>query len=486
MNEQKNKSIQGLVQQLGLFTTIAIVIGAMIGSGIFKKPAVMASQLGSPELLLLVWVVAGVITLFGALTNTEIAGMISETGGQYIYFEKMYGEFVAFLYGWAMLAVVQTGSIASITYIFAEYTQYFIHLPHFSEEIEKSFIIFIPFIGEVAPLANFGVKSLTIFVVILLTTVNYLGVRFGGGLSAFFTIMKISAILFLVVFGFASGTGSFENFSSDLTINTNNSSIFFGIVMALSGAFWAYDGWNNITYISGEVKNPRKNIPLGLFFGTIIVIVIYLLINVAYLYILPIDEIVNSKLVASDAASKFLGVYGGGFIAAAVMISTFGTSNGTIMVSARVYYAMSRKKVFFDIYGRSHPKFHTPANSLFFQAVWTSVLVLSGTFDTLTDMLIFVSWIFYGLGAFGVFVLRKKMPDHPRPYKVFGYPFVPLIFVVFSIFFVGFTVYSDILNFINNNFAPGEPRIIKSMFGLLLVLAGVPFYIYFKIKNKEK
>lgn len=486
MKINENSENKGLVQQLGLFTTVTIVIGAMIGSGIFKKPAVMASQLGSPELLLLIWVVAGIITLFGALTNTEIAGMISETGGQYVYFEKMYGEFTAFLYGWAMLAVVQTGSIASITYIFAEYTQFFFPLPHFSEAIEKSVVLFIPFVGEVEPLANIGVKSLTILVVILLTTVNYLGVKFGGGLSAFFTIMKVSAILFLVILGFLSGAGSFENFSKDLTFQTSSESLFFGMIMALSGAFWAYDGWNNITYISGEVKNPRKNIPLGLFFGTLIVIIVYLLINLVYLYILPIDEMVNSKLVASDAAVKFLGVYGGAFIAAAVMISTFGTSNGTIMVSARVYYAMSKKKVFFDIYGRTHPKFHTPANSLVFQAIWTSILVLSGTFDTLTDMLIFVSWIFYGLGAYGVFVLRKTMPDHPRPYKVFGYPFVPAVFVIFSIFFVGFTLYSDILNFINNNFAAGEPRIIKSLFGLLLVLLGVPFYLYFKVKNKKK
>ncbi len=484
----RNKGLtnkNGLVQQLGLFTTITIVVGAMIGSGIFKKPAIMASQLGSPELLLLIWVVAGIITLFGALTNTEIAGMISETGGQYVYFEKMYGEFTAFLYGWAMLAVVQTGSIASITYIFAEYTQYFFPLPHLSEELEKSFILFIPFIGEVTPLANLGVKSLTILVVIFLTTVNYLGVKFGGGLTAFFTIMKVMAILFLVIFGFASGRGSFENFRADLTFQSSNVSMFFGIIMAFSGAFWAYDGWNNITYISGEVKNPRRNIPMGLFFGTLIVIIVYLLINLVYLYILPIDEMVNSKLVASDAAAKFLGVYGGGFIAAAVMISTFGTSNGTIMVSARVYYAMSKNKVFFDLYGKTHPKFHTPANSLVFQAVWTSLLVLSGTFDTLTDMLIFVSWIFYGLGAFGVFVLRKKMPEHPRPYKVFAYPFVPVIFVLFSIFFVVFTLYSDVINFTNNNFAPGEPRIIKSLFGLLLVLLGVPFYIYFKYKNKK-
>jgi APA family basic amino acid/polyamine antiporter len=433
MTEENNKT--QLLPRLGLFTTILIVIGAVIGSGIFRKPGVMAAQLGSPELLLLVWLVAGIITFFGALTNTEISGMITETGGQYIYFQKMYGDFVAYLYGWSMFAVVQTGSIASITYVFAEYSQYFFTLPRFSEGTEKYFEIFIPFIGYIYPLQNIGVKILAILVINLLTAVNYFGVVFGGGVAAFFTTMKVLAILILVGLGFTIGNGSFANFTTQsVTIAHTGIPMILAIAAALSGAFWAYDGWNNITYIAGEVKNPQKNIPLGLFWGTITVIVVYILINLVYLYILPIDVMSKSKLVAADTAKSFLGNFGGAFIVLAVLLSTFGTSNGAIMASARVYFAMARKKVFFPSLGSIHPKFHTPSVSLIVQAIWTSVLILSGTFDTLTDMLIFVSWIFYGLGAFGVFVLRKKMPDTPRPYRVPGYPVIPAIFILFSVF----------------------------------------------------
>ncbi len=477
MIEEKN-NIQ-LVPRLGLATTILIVIGAVIGSGIFRKPGVMASQLGSPELLLLVWLVAGIVTFFGALTNTEIAGMITETGGQYIYFQKMYGDFFAYLYGWSMFAVVQTGSIASITYVFAEYSQYFFTLPRFAESTEKYFEIFIPFIGYIYPLQNIGVKLLAILVITLLTVVNYFGIIFGGGVSAFFTTMKILAILILAVAGFIFGNGSFSNFTIHSAGHTDIP-VILAITAALSGAFWAYDGWNNITYIAGEVKNPQKNIPLALFYGTLTVIVIYIMINLAYLYILPVDIMSKSKLVAADTAKSFLGDLGTAFIVLAVMLSTFGTSNGSIMASARVYFAMAKKKVFFPSLGTIHPKFHTPSVSLVVQSLWASILILSGTFDTITDMLIFVSWIFYGLGAFGVFILRKKMPDTPRPYRVPAYPFVPAIFVLFSAFFVCITLYNDINNYMINNFAPGEPRIIKSLFGLLFVAMGIPLFVYFK------
>ena len=229
-----------LLRKLGLYTTVTIVVGAVIGSGIFKKPAVMASQLGSPEMLLVVWLVAGIITFFGALTNTEIAGMITETGGQYVYFRKMYGDFVAYLYGWSMFAVVQAGSIASITYVFAEYTQYFFLLPRFPETTEKAFELYIPFIGYIYPLANIGVKLLAIFVINFLSAINYYGVKFGGGVAAFFTTMKVVAILTLVVLGFAVGNGSFANLTTHSSIIHHEG---WGMVLAftaaLSGAFWA-------------------------------------------------------------------------------------------------------------------------------------------------------------------------------------------------------------------------------------------------------
>ncbi len=465
---------------LGLTTTIAIVVGAVIGSGIFKKPALMADQLGSPELLLAIWAVAGVITLFGALTNAEIAGMITETGGQYVYFRKMYGELFAWLYGWAIFAVIQTGSIASITYVFAEYSEYFWILPRFPAELEQSVYLHIPWIGYIYPLANIGVKSLTIFVILLLSTVNYLGVRFGGRVSLAFSSMKVAAILILIIFGFALGGGSMENFTRDTASYDmlTGGGIFMAIIAALSGAFWSYDGWNNITYIAGEVKKPQLNIPRALIIGTLIVITVYILVNLAYLYVLPLDEMAGSYLVAADVARKSMGPIGGGFVAAMVMVSTFGTSNGTIMVSSRVYFAMARRKLFFSPIGRIHPVFRTPGNALVLQAVWSSVLVMSGTFDILTDMLIFISWIFYTMGAFGVFVLRKKMPDAPRPYRAFGYPYIPIIFVIFAFGFVVFTLYNDF-----SNYAEGKSQIVNSMFGLLLTGIGIPLYYYFKKKR---
>jgi APA family basic amino acid/polyamine antiporter len=479
MSENKNSSL-GLIPQLGLFTTVSIVVGGVIGSGIFKKPALMSQLLGSPELLIGIWVVAGLVTLFGALTNAEVAGLISETGGQYIFFQKMYGDMFGFLYGWAMFSVVQAGSIASITYVFAEYTEFFVQLPRFAPEIEKSIIIHIPFIGNILPIENIGVKSLTILTIFTLTTVNYLGVKLGGIVTNIFTSMKVLAIMFLFFSAFIFFPGQVSNFVKDTPGYISEVSLFAGIIGALSGAFWAYDGWNNITYIAGEVKNPQKNIPLALITGTLIVIGIYVLINLAYLYVLPVEIMAKSKLVASDVALAVLGGIGGAFVAGAVMVSTFGTANNTIMVSPRVYYAMSRQNIFFESLGKVHPRFATPGNALIVQALWASVLVLSGTFDILTDMLIFVSWIFYAMGAYGVFVLRKKMPDAHRPYKVIGYPVVPWIFVIFAAGFVIFTLYNDINNYIN-----GNSRIIQSLFGLLLTFFGIPLYIYF-VKKKKK
>lgn len=478
---ESEKTNGELIRGLGLVTTIAVVVGAVIGSGIFKKPTVMAQMLGSPELMLIVWLVAGLITLIGALTNAEIASFISETGGQYKFFEAMYGNFFAWLYGWAMFVVVQTGSIASISYIFSDYAQFFIKLPRFDEHLEHSIRIFIPFIGNIYPLANFGVKILTILLIFFLTFINIRGVVLGGSVSAIFTFMKVSAIVFLVFVAFGFGNGDFNNFWKDTeAYSKGNLNLFTGIMVALSAAFWAFDGWNNITYVAGEVKNPRRTVPLALTIGTIIVIAVYILINLAYLYILPIDKIANSTLVAADTATSVLGVFGGTFVSFAVMVSTFGTSNGTIMVSARLYYSMAKEGLFFKNISYVHPIFRTPSKSLLWQAIWTSVLVITGTFDILTDMLIFVSWFFYAMGALGVFILRKKMPDAKRLYKVIGYPFVPAIFVLFAFTFVIFTIFNDI-----QMYRSGESEFINSIFGTVLVLIGIPFYFYFMRKRRK-
>lgn len=469
-----------LAPSLGLWTSISLVVGGIIGSGIFMKPSVMAAQLGSPELLLGVWVIAGIVTMFGALSNAEIAAMIPETGGQFVFFKIMYGDFFAFLYGWAAFAVFNTAGNASIAYVLGTYIEYFIQMPRFSPDVEKSIRLTIPFVGSIFPLENIGVKSVTIIVVMGLTLVNYRSTRFGGNVQVVFTVLKVLAMTLIVVGFFSSGTGSLSNlFVDSQSIRPEGWALFGGIVAAISGAFWGYDGWNNITFVAGEIRDPQRNIPRSLFLGLIACIVIYALITAAYLFVLPIDRIASSAMVASDAAVSVMGVVGGGIIALMVIVSTFGTTNGNILATARVSFAMARDKQFFDFVGKVHPKFHTPANALMIQGIWTSILVLSGSFDMLTDMLIFVSWLFYGMSALGIFVLRYKMPSAPRPYRVWGYPIVPAIFVLFTFSFLIATLANDI-----RLFNEGKTELINSLLGLLLAASGIPLYWYFKRKSK--
>jgi APA family basic amino acid/polyamine antiporter len=472
---------RGLLPSLGLFTTTMIVVGAVIGSGIFRKPGVMAGDVGSAGLLLAVWVLAGIITTFGALTNAEIAGMIPETGGQYIYFDRMYGPFVAYIYGWAIFAIIQTGSIASIAYVFAEYATEFVRLPEASPAT-AAFAIHLPFVGAIQPFNEIGVKGLAALLIIILTIVNYLGVKFGGLVQNIFTVSKIVAMLALVVLAFTlPGVGSSANItSSNPAVHLEGLGLLAAVAAALQGAFWAYDGWNNVTYIAGEVKHPQRNIPRALIFGMAIIITVYVLINLAYIYVLPVDRMAESKLVAADVAEKFFSG-GGRWIAAAVMISTFGTTNGTILASARVYFSMSRRNVFPRFLGVAHPRFHTPGASLLVQGFWSVMLLFSGTFDTLTDTLIFITWIFYALGAYGVFVLRRKEPDTPRPYRVPGYPFLPWLFVIFAVAYLILTIYNDI-----HDYQAGKTTIINSAFGSLLVLIGTPLYFYYRSKRKPE
>src|SRR6185369_7306415 len=304
-------------------------------------------------------------------------------------------------------AVFNTAGNASIAYVFSIYTEYFIHLPRLPKGTEQLFYLYVPGIGKIFPLENIGVKSMTIALLWLLTVVNYRSTHSGDRLQIFFSFLKVSAMLFLVIGIFLFGKGSAANF-----VHTSPHSgivLVLAIVTATSGAFWGYEGWNNITFVAGEIKNPQKNIPLGSLLGLLIVIVLYCLLNLAYIYALPIEAIAKSSFLASDAASSAFGFGAGALIALLVMISTFGGTNGNVLATARVTFAMAQEKRFFSFAGKVHPKFKTPGNALFIHGVWTSLLVLSGSFDMLTDMLIFVSWFFYGLSAVGVMVLRKKM-----------------------------------------------------------------------------
>ncbi|TAL00934.1 MAG: amino acid permease [Verrucomicrobia bacterium] len=510
MTDDKSQSTNrnvGLLPTLGLFSTIMLVVGGVIGSGIFRKSGVMAAQLGSPELLMLVWILAGVITLFGALTNAEIASLIPETGGQYVYFERMYGPFFAFLYGWAIFAIIQCGSIAAVAYVFAEYATQFVRLPEFSPEL-AGWHFHLWGIGDVSPLAEIGTKGLAAALIVALTAVNYLGVRFGGIVQNIFTIAKVAAMLLLMAGAFLLPTaGGAANFTTpSATVHLSGLALFAGIAAALQGAFWAYDGWNKLTYIAGEVKEPQRNIPLGLLWGMLAVTAIYVLMNVAYLWVLPVDAMAKSKLVAATVAGK---IFRGGslWVAALVMISTLGAANAIILTTARAYYAMARDGAAPRFLARVHPRFHTPGASLAVQGVWSVALLFSGTFDTLTDTLIFVTWIFYAAGAYGVFVMRKKIPLNSkvvaadvsplheplediradsrrllrseRSYVVPGYPVVPWVFILFALTFLGFTVYNDVVTY-RAAMAAGKPALINSVFGVALVLVGTPIYFFYR------
>lgn len=479
-----------LARQIGLVTVVSCGIGSIIGSGIFKKPGVMATQLGSPELLVLVWIVAGIMTLFGSLSIAEISGMFSEPGGQYMYFNRSYNRFAGYLYGWAVFAIIQTGSIASIAYVFSDSLGYFIQFPRLPGSIE-SLTIPIPLLGGITPFKFIGLKLCTIGLLLFLTLMNYLGVKLGSAIQVLFTSMKVLAISAIILFAFIFGHGSASHFlQSTIPPGTPSSSVFFAFVIAMSGAFWAYDGWINVTYISGEIRNVQRTLPVSMFITAVTVMTIYILMNLAYIYIIPVGEMAakylqsesqgGSYLVATDVARSFWGDWSGSLIAVAIMISTFGTVNGTIMMSARVHYSMSREGLFFRKIGEINPRFRTPGPSLILQGVWASLLVLSGTFDQLTDMLIFVSWIFYAAAAFGVIVLRRRMPDTPRPYRVWGYPALPGAFVAFALMFVGFTLYTDITGFL-----AGRAPLINSLMGVLLVLLGVPGYLYWNRKRPQ-
>ena len=459
-----------LIRGLGLTAAMMIVAGSMIGSGIFRKPATMAGQLMSPELLIIVWIVAGLITFIGALTNAEIAGMIDATGGQYVYFRKMYGDFIAFLYGWSIFAVIQTGSQAAIAYVFAEYLGYFFKYPQLPQSFQD-FSIFMPFVGDIHPFLDFGTKAVAILCILFLTGVNYLGVVFGGIVQTIVTFIKIASIIILSLLLFTFGQGSYANVYSGFNIPTETITNIISVIgLALAGAFWAYDGWNNVTFVAGEVKNPQRNIPLALLYGTLIVIAVYVLINIAFLYVLPIDEMSKSPLVAASAAERIFGVNGASIISIAVIISTFGALNGSILATARVQFAMARDRLFFSPLGKIHPKFGTPHVSLIIQGVWSCVLVLSGSFDTISDYVIFAAWLFYMLGAYGVFVLRKKMPEVNRPYRVWGYPYTPIIFIIFSFLFLVNSIISDTQD---------------AAMGSILILSGLPIYLYWKYYAKK-
>jgi APA family basic amino acid/polyamine antiporter len=467
-----------LAKKIGFWSASAIIIGSIIGSGVFMKPASMAEQLGSPVWLTIVWVIAGLFSLFGALIYAELGAMIPETGGIYVYFRHMFGDFIAFLYGWAAFAVINTAAVAAIAFVCAGYADYFLHLPRLDPVMEHSVAWHIPFIGDLYPLENIGVKSLAIVLVLGLTFLNYISVKASSAFQLVSTFLKMAVIAALVIGIFFSSNGSFQHFiRSDHP--KQGAALLSGIVAALTGAFMAYDGWINITYVAGEIKTPQKNIPKSLITGVLACIIVYVLVNQAYLYVLSVEKMAVSSLVASDAIAVAYGNTSGAIIAAMIVICTLGAINGNTMSTARITYAMGKDKIFLPWAGREHKKFQTPGNALWLHGIWTSLFIITGSFDMLADMFVFITWIAYCAGAVGIFLLRKKMPDRQRPYKIWGHPVVTILFIAFSAFYLIATVYNDVANYLHHR----QP-VINSVLGIVITALGIPLYFYFK-KKKE-
>ena len=466
-----------LAKKIGFWSATSIIIGSIIGSGVFMKPASMAGQLGSPVWLTLVWVIAGIFSLFGALIYAELGAMLPETGGIYVYFRRMFGDFVAFLYGWAAFSVINTAAVAAIAFVCASYADYFLHLPQFNEAIVHANVWHIPFIGDLYPLKDAGVKVLAIVLVIGLTVLNCRSVNGGNRFQVISTIIKIAVIAALIFGIFIFGNGSVQNFVQAENPK-HGAGLMNAVIAAMTGAFFAYDGWINIASMAGEVKQPQKNIPKSLWLGVLVCIIVYVLVNQAYLYVLPVEKVAASSLVASDAIAVALGATSGAIIAAMIVICTLGAINGNTMATTRITYAMGKDKVFLPWTGIEHKKYQTPANALWLHGIWTCMFIITGSFDMLADMFVFITWIAYGLGAVGIFMLRKKMPDQPRPYKIWGHPVVTILFIAFSAFYLITTVYNDVSNYLANR----QP-VINSLLGLLITALGIPLYFYYKRKR---
>jgi basic amino acid/polyamine antiporter, APA family len=466
-SDKKNVSLASAISLQG---AIALIVSSIIGSGVYKKVAPMSAELGSPTWVLVCWILGGLISLAGALSNAEIAGMMAGTGGEYRYYRNIYGRFFAFLFGWSIFAVIKSSAIASIAYVFSQSFNALMPLPNITGDWTHWGLF-----GVIYPFENLSVKLLTVGIIVFLTWINCKGVKFGADISKIIIITVMIGISVLVVFGLTSSQANFSNLSQNATgyVSPTWDLLIKGIFSAMLAAFWGYEGWNSVGNIGSEIKNPNKNLPIVLFWGLLIVIAIYLSVNLTYLVLLPIDQLITvaktpNAIAAVEAMKSFWGTGGGVFISILILITTLGCTHTTILLNARNHLAMAQEGLFFKSAAKIHPTYQTPNNSLIIQCIWTCLLVFSGSFDQLTDMLIFAAFLFYGCTTLGVFILRKRMPDAHRPYKVWGYPIVPAIFILFCIGLIISTIMSHTR---------------EAMLGIGLILTGVPFYWYWT-RNK--
>jgi len=423
-----------LARAVGPLGAVAIVVGSIIGSGIFLVPHNVAQHVGTVTSLLLVWVVGGILSLGGALSLAELGAATPEAGGIYVYLRQAYGRLPAFLYSWSALAVIESGSVATLAVAFGIYA------------------------ASLFPLGVAAQKLLAAGVIVVLTGINILGVRQGAAVQTIFTAAKLLGLAIIVGYAlFAPGVAPLASSFPLPTPHTTASS--FGV--ALIGVLWAYQGWQVLSYASGEVKDPGRVLPRSYFFGTLLVVVVYLSANLAYLSVLPLRALAEHQRVAAKAMEVLAGRRGAAFVSALILCSIFGALNGTILGGARVCYAMARDGLFFSAVARVHTRFKTPALALVIQGAWSILLALSGSYEQLFTYVIFTVWIFYGAAVFGLIVLRRREPGLARPYRVWGYPVLPGAFAVAAFAIVVNTLVTT----------PREAGI-----GLGLVLVGVPIY----------
>ena len=454
MNE-KNQPVK-LKRQLGLFDSSMMVIGIVIGSGIFMTTGLMAEAIPSASLILLAWVLGGLQMLAGALTYAELGAAMPKAGGQYVFLREAYGQLPGFLFGWIAFVAYISGTNAALAIAVAD------HVGSFYPSLSTQNIII-----DVGSFSISGGQIFALSLILILSIINYLGIVFGKWIQNIFTVLKIGSILLFALTGLFISTGN----HIDMSLNTTNmsiGSILTGMGIALVAVNWTVGGWEYITFAAGEIKNPKRNLPLALIIGTVTILTLYFLVNIAYLKVLPMDSLIGEIKVGEMTARSLYGPGIGGLFVLVIIVSMFGALNGNILVGSRVYYAMAKDHLFFSKAADVHPKFHTPGNAIIIQGLWAAVLTLTGTFEELITLVVFVNFMLWIASASTVFVLRKKQPDLDRPYKVWGYPYVPAFFIIFS---------SAIM--VNTFFKSPE----QSLIGLGLTLLGIPAFWYWKKKK---
>ena len=460
-----------LVKGLGLLDCTTIVMGSMIGSGIFIVAAEIAREVGSPGLFLLSWVISGVMTVSAAVTYGELAAMMPKAGGQYVYLREAFSPLFGFLYGWTLFLVIQTGTIAAVAVAFGKFLGFF--FPWISEQNFLLNLGNVTILGHPVALTLSTQQGLAIAVLLGLGVVNIFGLRTGAWIQNIFTVLKVGALVGLVVAGLWWETSHKQaavvhsSFWGDVHWSTATLTI---LAVALVGPLFSSDAWNNVTFTGAEVKNAKRILPLALLIGTAVVCTIYFFTNVIYVRALPFAAIQHAPAdrVGTAVMEAMVGSKGAGLMAVAVVISTFGCMNGMSLAGARVYYAMAKDRLFFSKVGKVNPKYHTPAVSLMVQAVWASLLTLSGTYNQLLDYVIFAVLLFYILTILGLFRLRRTRPDAPRPYRAWGYPVVPVLYIVLALFI---------------EWALLMHRPVRSLAGLGIVAIGVPIYFLWQRRS---